>query len=357
VADKGSNTLSLFADDRCCASTLDVADATVPSTNQEIPDLASYSRIVQFFSGGKDSIACVLQLLRMGVDPDKIELHHHVIDGREGSTLMDWPVTESYCNAFAQALGLRIFFSWKQGGFEREMLRENALTAPVVFERSDGTLSVTGGERGKLGTRLKFPQVSADLSVRWCSAYCKCDVGSRIITNEDRFTQGKTLVVTGERAEESSARARYATFERNRADRRDGRRVQRHVDHWRPVHGWSEQQVWDILRDYRINPHPAYRLGWGRCSCRTCIFGSANQWATVAAYMPEAFERIALYEERFGVTIQRKLSVRQLAAKGTPYDCDPDVVRLACSTHYDAPIIVDEWKLPAGAFQESAGPT
>ena len=321
------------------------------------PHPRDYDRIVVFFSGGKDSVACVLHLLDLGVPRERIELHHHLIDGREGSTLMDWPVTEAYCEAFARAFGLKIYFSWKVGGFEREMLRENALTAPAAFEREDGSLSITGGERGKRSTRRKFPQVSPDLSVRWCSAYLKVDIGARVLTSEPRFQQGKTLVVTGERAEESAARARYATFEPHRCDNRNGARVRRYIDHWRPVHAWTEAQVWAILERHRVNAHPAYHLGWGRCSCRTCIFGSANQWATVRRYMPQAFEAIARREEEFGVTIQRKHSVRQLADKGIPYDVDPRMLDIANATTYDEPILLDNWTLPKGAFKESAGPT
>jgi len=320
-------------------------------------DLRDYDRCVVFFSGGKDSVACVLHLLEQGVPREKIELHHHIIDGREGSTLMDWPVTEDYCEKFAQALGLRIFFSWKVGGFEREMTRQDALTAPIAFEREGGGLTITGGERGKASTRRKFPQVSPDLRVRWCSAYLKVDVGARVLMTEPRYLRGKTLVVTGERAEESKARACYATLEPNRCDRRDGKRVKRHIDHWRPVHGWTETQVWEIIERHRINPHPAYHLGWGRCSCRTCIFGSANQWATVAVYMPLAFKPIADYEQQFKTTIHRSLTVRQLADKGTPYEVDPTMLALANSVAYTDAIIVDEWRLPVGAFKESSGPT
>jgi tRNA(Ile)-lysidine synthase TilS/MesJ len=95
------------------------------------PDLNSYDVIVVAFSGGKDSIACVLHLLELGVPRERIELWHHDVDGREGSSLMDWPVTRDYCRAFAAAFGLPIFFSWKVGGFEREMCRDNARTAPT----------------------------------------------------------------------------------------------------------------------------------------------------------------------------------------------------------------------------------
>lgn len=322
-----------------------------------VPDLSSYARAAIAFSGGKDSVACVLHLLELGFPRDKIELHHHLVDGREGSTLMDWAVTESYARRFAEHFGLRIYFSWKVGGFEREMLRENSPTAPIAFEREDGSVAVTGGDRGKPGTRRKFPQVSPDLRVRWCSAYGKVDVGSRVLTSESRFREGKTLFITGERAEESSARARYSVFEPHRADNRNGGRARRHIDAWRPVHSWKESKVWEILKRHRINPHPAYLCGFARCSCLTCIFGSKTQWATIAKHFPQRFAVIANYERKFGVTIQRKHSVTQLAASGKPLDPDPRVIQIAQSSVYTEPIVVDDWILPAGAFGESCGPT
>lgn len=321
-------------------------------------DPTGYDRVVVFFSGGKDSEACVLHLLEQGVDPAKIELHHHLVDGR-GSRLMDWPVTDAYCTAFAQAFGLKLYFSFKEGGFEREMLRKNARTAPIVWERQDGTLMRVGGDGGKLGTRWKFPQVAADLRVRWCSAYLKIDVGARILTTEPRFRDGRTLVVTGERAEESACRARYHGFEPHRSDNRDGARVQRHIDQWRPIHGWSEEEVWAIIRRHNVNPHPAYHLGFGRTSCQKCIFGSQDQWATVRVCDPEGFERVAEYEDVFESTIHRTRSVREQADRGTPYAMDPAMIALAMSREYPQELLLTPpgtWQYPQGAFGESTGP-
>ena len=104
--------------------------------DQFIPDLWSYERILVFHSGGKDGMAALLYLLDLGVPRSKIEIHHHDIDGREGSHLMDWPVTRSYVEVMGRALGIEVFFSWKQGGFERELLRENCQTAPSRRSRS-----------------------------------------------------------------------------------------------------------------------------------------------------------------------------------------------------------------------------
>lgn len=321
----------------------------------EDPDLKSYQRIIVAFSGGKDSLACVLHLLDQGVDRSLIELWHHDVDG--GSRFMDWPCTPAYSRVIAHHLGIPIYFSWREGGFLREMLRDGTPTAPTRFERPDGSFGVKGGA-GKPGRRLQFPQVSADLSVRWCSAYLKIDVASIAIKNQERFQGIRTLFVTGERAQESTARARYKVFEPHRTDARNGS-LKRHIDHWRPIHAWPETQVWEIIEKHQINPHPAYRLGWGRVSCFSCIFGSANQWASIRQIAPEWFERIASYERQFGKTIQRQRTISELADKGTPYPAvsDPFAVAEAMDETWKGSAILQPWRLPAGAYGESAGPT
>lgn len=320
------------------------------------PDLGSYDRFVVFFSGGKDSIACVLHLLEEGVPAEKIELHHHLVDGNEGSRLMDWPVTNAYCAAVSRALSMSYLTSWREGGFEREMLRQDSATAPVWIPEDEHTHWCIGGD-GPLGTRLKFPQVSANLSVRWCSSALKIDVGARYLTNHPKFEQGRTLVVTGERAQESTARSKYARFEPHRSDLRNGKRYQRHIDHWRPIHQWSEEQVWEIIRRYRVLPHPAYYLGWGRTSCRQCIFGNKDQWATIKAIAPESFAAIARHEATFGVTIHRVDSVNVLASKGTAYSTAPFWVEVANALTFDLPVFTENWVLPSGAYGDSCGPT
>lgn len=320
--------------------------------------LLNYDVVVVAMSGGKDSVACLLYLLELGVPRDRIELHHHLVDGREGSELMDWPVTEAYCRAVARAFGLPVYMSWKEGGFEREMLRQDAYTAGYAFEVPGGGLRRIPSRGGKRSTRRMFPQVSADLSVRWCSAYLKIMVMDAVLRNQRRFDRRRTLVVTGERAEESSARAAYATFEPHRADLRGGKK-QRLVDHWRPVHGWSERQVWEILERWRVNVHPAYRLGFGRVSCARCIFGNPDQWASARAVDTGAVQVLADYEVSFGKTIHRKLPVLARAAQGTPYPMDKGDLRAARSKTFDELVILPpgSWKLPAGAYGDTCGPT
>ncbi|PZQ55945.1 MAG: phosphoadenosine phosphosulfate reductase [Phenylobacterium zucineum] len=320
------------------------------------PVLGDYDRILVAFSGGKDSLACLLLLLEAGVPPSRIELHHHDVDGDQ--PFIDWPCTLPYCRALGGHFGVPLYRSWRVGGFLGEMDRQGVPTGAVLFELPDGGLGRAGGA-GRPGWRGRFPQVSADLRVRWCSSVLKIEVLAAAIRGQARFLQGRTLVVTGERAEESPGRARYAAFEPHRTATAGGRAPARRVDHWRPIHGWSRTEVWRIIERFAVTPHPAYQLGWGRLSCRACIFGSPNQWATIRAVFPDQFRRIAAREQASGFTIQRSASVVALADRGHPYPAAlarPELVAQAEAADWRRPVISRRWGLPPGAFGEAAGP-
>lgn len=315
-----------------------------------------YDKYIVCFSGGKDSTACFLHLLETGVPIDKIELWHHEIDGREGSSLMDWDCTPAYCQAFAARFNVPIYFSWKVGGFEGEMLRNNQLTAPTKFENELGEVITVGGTAGKESTRLKFPQVSGDLKVRWCSAYLKIDICATAIRNQDRFNGMAVCIVSGERGEESTQRAKYNELEPDRADLRDGKTA-RLVDRSRTIKNWLESDVWAIIERYKVRVHPCYYMGWNRCSCRYCIFGNANQMASAYVCAPEQGDKIIGYEQQFGLTIKRNISLEDLIAKGTPYAAITEELKtVSNSKEYSLGIIMEDWYLPAGAFGESCGP-
>ena len=318
-------------------------------------NLNDYNHFIVAFSGGKDSLACLLHLIEIGVPQDKIELWHHDVDG-QGMRFMDWPCTAAYCRAIAKALNIPIYFSWKVGGFLGEMSRNNEPTQPTTFEIPGAEL-VTSGGKGPNGTRLKFPQTSSNLNVRWCSAYLKIDVADKALRGQERFRDSKTLFITGERAQESKARSNYKQFEPHRSDARDGK-LKRHIDHWRPVHGWSEEKVWQIIQEWSIIPHPAYRLGWGRVSCAGCIFGSKNQWASFRRVLPEQFEDVFYEETISGLTIQQGQSIFDLSELGSVYSAiTQNLITEAKDESWDYPVFVPNWEMPAGAFGDSTGPT
>jgi 3'-phosphoadenosine 5'-phosphosulfate sulfotransferase (PAPS reductase)/FAD synthetase len=339
-------------------TSLAVIDPNIkPNTTTLLP-LDQYDIILVSYSGGKDSLAAVLRLLDLGVPKEKIELWHQDIDGH-GERLMDWPVTETYVRVTGEALGLPVRFQWRDGGFEKEMLRNNSPTGDVFYQDIEGNVVHLPTKKANLNTRLKFPQVSADLSVRWCSAYLKIDVFARALTNDKRFAGKKILVVTGERRQESTARSRYAEFEKHRTSKA-GRRV----DQWRIIIDYSEQQVWDLIKKYRINGHPAYLLGWGRVSCMFCIFGDKDQWASGRKLAPNKFGKLAQHEKDFGCTIKKGKTIVEQADEGQEFVSEKPE-RLRQLAMGQVPYTINdfwtaenqEWVMPAGAFKRCGGPT
>jgi hypothetical protein len=121
--------------------------APLPVAPKRDIDLDSYDKVLVAFSGGKDSISAFLHLLELGVPPERIELHQHDVDGGAGH-FMDWPITPGYCKAVAERFRVPLLFSFKEGGFEREMLREKTLTAPIKWQRLDEFGFCRGSARG-----------------------------------------------------------------------------------------------------------------------------------------------------------------------------------------------------------------
>lgn len=318
--------------------------------------LKNYTKVIIAFSGGKDSLACLLHVIELGVPVSMIELWHHDVDGK-GPTIFDWEVTPSYCKAIAKHFGIPIYFSWKVGGFLGEMLRDNVPTNQTAFETPEGEIKFAGGN-GDPGTRMKFPQVGVSLTTRWCSAYLKIDICGTAIRNQERFKNTKTLLISGERGEESTARSKYFDFEIDRSSSKDGSKLNRVVHRWRPIKNWLEQEVWAIIERFKIRAHPTYYLGWGRVSCKWCIFGSPDQMASAYLLSPNQGENLIHLENHFGVTLKRNIDLRSFIEKGTPYETiTAELMEIALSEDYDLEIVMEDWYLPAGAYGESCGPT
>lgn len=337
----------------------DVTNAPDPRDVHGQCDIHSYDHYVVAFSGGRDSVACVLDLLEKGVPRRKIELMHHLVDGEPGTDgrAFDWPVTQSYIERFAEAFDIPLFFSWKNGGILREMKRDNALTAPMSFETPDGLLT-SGGNRGSVATRRKFPAVSTNKTAQWCSSYTKISVGAAAIAAQTRFCNSRTAFITGERASESRSRAVLKTLEPHRTDRRNGR-MARHVDHIRPILKWGDSDVWDIMQRWGVVPHPAYFLGYGRCSCSFCIFGSPANFATLREIDPQGFAHMVGVEQDLGHTMKHGYTLEQFADLGQVYEAvTPERAALAMSSVYTGDILVnpESWELPAGANGDQSGP-
>lgn len=310
----------------------------------------SKAPILVAFSGGKDSIAMVLHLLELGIPKERIHLHHHLVDGA-GENLFDWPCTESYCQAFADHFGLQLFFSYRKGGILREIQRRDEPRQDVYYQAvPGGPYLVVPSNKSIRHTRLKFPAVSGSLCTRWCSGSAKIDVLRTAIADNPAYF-GEIFVLTGERRQESAGRSKYQEVELHKTNC-----LKRSATSWRPVIDWTEEQVWQIMARWKVQPHPAYMLGWNRCSCQLCIFGSPAIWASIQQIQPDKIDRIADIERDIDFTMYAGAGIRDRVAQGVAFEnMDPFWISQGTG-QFTAPIVVEKWTLPAGAFRkESAG--
>ena len=242
-------------------------------------------------------------------------------------------------------MGLPLYFSGRFGGIDAEMCRTNSGLQNVFYQDSPATdYKVLQSKEGN-STRLKFPAVAADLRTRWCSACVKIDVMRRIIPV--LYPTGEHVVCTGERRQESANRAKYHRTEPHPCSTQS-----RSVTAWRPMLEWSEQQVWKIIQRWGIQPHPCYELGYSRCSCQICIFGSDDVWATNAELSPQKIDYIERREQQFGFTLYNGQTIREKVAKGTSFLTPQNKEKWAAQAlgQFTAPIYNSNWKTPQGAY-------
>lgn len=110
----------------------------------ELLPLEEYDLIVVLISGGKDSVACYLKLLELGVPKERIEFWHHDIDGGHPSRRMDWKCTQNYVKALADAEGIKLRVSYRVNGFFGELYRmtDEEKAAHPTYETTGGYLKV-----------------------------------------------------------------------------------------------------------------------------------------------------------------------------------------------------------------------
>lgn len=331
--------------------------------------LEEYDLIVVLISGGKDSVACYLKLIELGVPKEKIEFWHHDIDGGHPTRRMDWKCTQNYVKSLADAEGVKLRVSYRVNGFFGELYRIGASEPIEWIDPDTGEIKQCKLSSNYLkcrelkeqateemeellkqyGYRMKFPAKTGDLSRRWCSAYLKICVADTVVSNLDRL--GELEELGGKRhkfpAKGGTHSGRWcsgnlkaavqdsvtANLEETKHDKKilivSGERrgesagrskynemeihrtnatakAHRIVHQWRCCIDYSEKDVWELLKRHHINPHPCYRIGWNRCSCMMCIFSTPRLFAGVKELFPDDYASLRHDEEVLGFTLDNK---------------------------------------------------
>lgn len=248
------------------------------------PDLSSYDFIVINTSAGKDSQAMmdyVMGLAKQAGVVDRVIAVHCDL-GR-----CEWPGTKELAEEHCKHYGISL----------------------QVVRREKGDLLVQVEQRGM------WP----DSANRYCTSDQKRDQVAKVHTAlaTQRITelaangekrQIRILNCMGLRAEESPARAKKPAFQN---DKRltNGKRQ---VDIWLPIHNWTTQQVWDVIKASGVPSHAAYSYGMPRLSCMFCIFASRDALMIAGSKNPELLAEYVKVEAEIGHTFRKGFKIAEI---------------------------------------------
>jgi 3'-phosphoadenosine 5'-phosphosulfate sulfotransferase (PAPS reductase)/FAD synthetase len=117
---------------------------------------------------------------------------------------------------------------------------------------------------------------------RWCTDYLKIKPLKRWIS--DQFGDSIVVNAVGIRRAESRARAKLSRW----SEWMDATAVWV----WRPLFGWSEQDVIDIHAEHGVAPNPLYLRASTRVGCWPCIFARKAEIRAVADETPWRIDEI-----------------------------------------------------------------
>lgn len=131
------------------------------------------------------------------------------------------------------------------------------------------------------------------------SARCRSCTQDQKVAPFDKFAvryTGKLLKVTGERWQESSARAGYSEFVRVPRITNSKRTVYG----WRPMLEFKTEDIFQMVADSGVPRHCAYDMGCGRLGCAGCIFSKDHELKIEMRENPAIFDALDRLEMESG---------------------------------------------------------
>ena len=201
--------------------------------------------------------------------------------------------------------------------------------------RSKGNSKKSANKIAELST-IPWPSSQA----RYCTSDHKTSQVSKLVTKmHERFGRDKPFRVLnclGIRAQESSERAKKSGFHSKKDYETKGskNKGQRTCDEWFPIFGWSEERVWDTIKDSGVEHHKAYDLGMSRLSCAFCVFAPQHALVTAAKHNPKLFQQYLEVERKVGADFQHGKPLSDIAkvlARAQEREMPEELVQLGCS--------------------------
>lgn len=285
-----------------------------PSTT--VPDdlIRDTDWIVLSSSGGKDSQAMLSYVTRRA---RALEMLHKVVVVHADLGRVEWQGTRELAEEQARLAGVTRFEVVRAKGadlLDRVVLRYQKLKAKVEGEAR---------ERGEDPAAVKVPPAWPSSSARWCTSDVKrgpiWTLFTRLAGELSHLGRPvRILNCIGQRAAESDNRAKLAPVEIDRS----ASNGKRHITTWRPIHAWSDADVWREIARSGLPYHEAYDWGNRRLSCMFCVLGCTGDLVNAARRVPEMATAYAETEVTVETDFKKGLSMREIIRRAAELDAE-----------------------------------
>lgn len=214
--------------------------------------------LIVSYSGGKDSTACLIWAVETG-------LPVRVIFADTGNEPPDTPAYLDYIE--------------RRFGIEVERYRRR---------KGQGT-SFDHGFFEQVRRRGMWPIPGR------CEVSARCKQGDFAWYLRETGCHDNDIIILGQRAEESSTRARLLPFTPH-SERHNGLAI------YRPILDWSTTDVFSYLKKHDVRPHPAYARGRHRIGCVWCVHSTLEELLIDERLYPERCAQLRELRKSIGLT-------------------------------------------------------
>ncbi|WP_326581640.1 phosphoadenosine phosphosulfate reductase family protein (plasmid) [Actinacidiphila glaucinigra] len=284
-----------------------------PATTDPAELIAQADVVVLNTSGGKDSQAALAYVSRLAAAGGVL---HHVTAVHADLGDIEWQGTRELAERQARLAGITRFEVVKANGQQgADLLQRVRLRYPKLIQKAK--------ETGK-PLAAAWPSSAA----RWCTSDLKRNPIRTLLTTlateqhagmqqrSEPIRPVRILNVLGQRAAESAARSKLAPVEIDRSASSGNR----HITTWRPIHHWSDRQVWQEIAQSGLPYHPAYDWGMRRLSCRFCVLACESDLVLSARLNPAKAAEYAAVEVEVERDFKQDLSMREIVRRARELD-------------------------------------
>lgn len=209
--------------------------------------------LILSYSGGKDSTALVLYLLK------ELKLNPFIV----------------FCDTANESPDTYRYIDYISG------LVESWGYPPIIKLKSEYTFY----------SLAKYKQRFPSIKARFCTIMLK--IAPPIKWALDQKLENY-VVASGIRRDES----------KQRNERKEWEYSKKIYDQvlWNPLIDWSVEQVFEIHKKYNIDPNPMYKKGFRRVGCFPCVNAGRNELLLMDKFYPERMKEIAQWEKELDST-------------------------------------------------------